>query len=100
MTNIKENYKNYTACPETLGQAINHLHYFLKKVLAWTIYRLRPKYSLKGLENALEIDGGPCIEVQLADGKLKVVNKFVYLVIILVQVEVVSSSDGENLENY
>ena len=31
------------------------------------------------LGNAHAIDGGPCVEVQLADGELDVVNSFVYL---------------------
>ena len=31
------------------------------------------------LDNARAVDGRPCVEVQLADGKLDVVDKFVYL---------------------
>ena len=44
-----QNYKNYTACLETLGRAINRPHHFWKNLFARVIYRPRTKYSLKGL---------------------------------------------------
>ena len=48
-----QNHKNYTAHPETLGWAINHPCYFWKNLLAWAIYWLYAKYSLKGLNKIL-----------------------------------------------
>ena len=47
LTKKLQNYKNYTACQETIGRAINHPHYFWKKLFAREIYRLHTKYSLK-----------------------------------------------------
>ena len=44
-----QNYKNYTACLETLGHAINCLHNFWKNLFAQVINRLHAKYLLKGL---------------------------------------------------
>ena len=48
--NIITNYKNYTACLETLGQAINPLRYMWKNLFPRAIYHPRSKYSLKGLQ--------------------------------------------------
>ena len=46
---LLQNYKNYTARPETLGRAINRPHYLWKNLFALAIYRPRAKYSLKVL---------------------------------------------------
>ena len=54
--NIITNYKNYTACPETLRQAVNHLCYLWKNLFAQAIYHLHAKYSLKGLHKAKKIE--------------------------------------------
>ena len=44
---LLQNYKNYIACLETLGQAINRPHYFWKNLYAQVIYCPRTKYYLK-----------------------------------------------------
>ena len=48
-----QNYKNYTACLETLGRAINRPPYFWKNLSARAIYHPSAKYSLKGLNYAI-----------------------------------------------
>ena len=45
-----QNYKNYTARLETLGQAINCLHNFWKNLFAQAINRPHAKYLLKHLK--------------------------------------------------
>ena len=47
MTYIKE---NYTAHPEILGQAVNHLRCLWENLFARAVYRPHSKYSLKGLD--------------------------------------------------
>ena len=49
-----QNYKNYTACPETLGWAINRPCHLWKILFAQAIYRRRTTYLLKGLQYCLD----------------------------------------------
>ena len=58
------------------------------------------------LGNGRAIDGRPCVEVQLPQGKIDVVDNFVYFGILVTVFEVVSlpllrdaTQHGENLEN-
>ena len=50
-----QNYKNYTACSETLGQGINRSRYFWRNLFARAIYCPCVKYLLKGLEFLIHI---------------------------------------------
>ena len=50
-----QNYKNYTACLETLGRAINRPCHF-RKNFAWAIHRPHTKYSFKGLDHIAEVN--------------------------------------------
>ena len=45
------------------------------------VFRLAedPDFRCRCLGNARAIDGRPCVEVQLADGKVNVIDNFVYL---------------------